>query len=105
MVWHAKWTRDERHSRLVERSCPGLTRQVSSPSSDRRTRDARRSPPTMTPEETAARWLEHVGGAPLALPLDVDRLAEEVLGLDIQEHADLRALIDPADAPPGQLSG
>lgn len=55
----------------------------------------------MTPEETAAQWLEQVGRP--ALPVDVDRLAEEVLGLDVQEHADLAALID--DAPPGRLSG
>jgi hypothetical protein len=55
----------------------------------------------MGPEEVAARWLEEVGTP--ALPVEVDHLAEEVLGLDVQEHADLRALID--DPPPGQLSG
>ena len=56
----------------------------------------------MTPEETAAQWLEQVGGRS-ELPVDVDRLAEEVLGLDVQEHADLRALIEAH--LPAALSG
>jgi hypothetical protein len=60
---------------------------------------------SMSPEETAARWLERVSSGTPALPVDVDHLAEEVLGLDVQEHADLRALIDASDAPPGELSG
>jgi Zn-dependent peptidase ImmA (M78 family) len=58
----------------------------------------------VTPEAAATRWLAELGAA-VASPVDVDHLAEEILGLDIQEHTDLRALIDPADAPPGALSG
>ena len=59
----------------------------------------------MDPDQTAARWLEDLTGGAPQLPLDVDHLAEEVLGLDIQEHADLRALLPAGDAPSGQLSG
>jgi hypothetical protein len=56
------------------------------------------------PEDVAARWIEALGRRPSA-PVDVDELAEEVLGLDVQEHADLHALLAPGEAPAGALSG
>ena len=53
------------------------------------------------PEGVAAAWLSEL--AIESPPVDVDRLAEEVLALDVQEHADLRALLE--DAPASALSG
>src|SRR5262245_54831880 len=57
----------------------------------------------MGPEGVASQWLERVSGGAPELPVDVDHLAEEVLGLDSQEHADLGSLLERAT--PGALSG
>ena len=59
----------------------------------------------MNPESAAAHLLE-VGSHGYDLPVDVDALAEEHLGLDVQEHADLLSLPGaPALGDHGRLSG
>jgi Zn-dependent peptidase ImmA (M78 family) len=61
----------------------------------------------MTPENAAAALLRSAGLHDLAAPpVDVDHLAEEHLGLDVQEHADLLAIPDaPALEAGTTLSG
>lgn len=61
----------------------------------------------MTPDQAAATLLERAGlAASFAPPVDVDHLAEEVAGLDVQEHADLAAVPGAPALGDGQtLSG
>src|SRR4051794_13107126 len=61
----------------------------------------------MTPEEAAAALLHAARKTrAAALPIDVQFLAEEHDGLDVQEHADLTALADAPALPVGTaLSG
>ena len=61
----------------------------------------------MTPEDAAAALLDKAGLTDLAeLPIDVDHLAEEIDGLDVQEHADLTRAAERPSCPPGTtLSG
>jgi hypothetical protein len=55
-----------------------------------------------TPEQAAAQWLAELGVAIEEPPIDVEQLAEEAAGLDVQLHADLRSLLS---APGPVLSG
>ena len=61
----------------------------------------------MTPEEAAAALLARAGlETHVSPPIDVEYLAEEVEGLDVQEHADLTAVGGAPSLPPGAvLSG
>lgn len=61
----------------------------------------------MTPEDAAGALLEKAGLDQLVqLPVDVDHLAEEIEGLDVQEHADLTTVDGaPILAPGATLSG
>src|SRR3954447_4683735 len=61
----------------------------------------------MTPEEAAAALLRAAGKTnDEDIPIDVQFLAEEHDGLDVQEHADLTSLADAPALPPGiALSG
>jgi hypothetical protein len=61
----------------------------------------------VTPEEAATRLLAsaQLAGRP-SVPIDVTFLAEEVEGLDVQEHSDLRTLPDgPRPLGEARLSG
>lgn len=58
-------------------------------------------PEALKPEEAAAAWLAGLGVTD-APPIDVDRLAEEAAGLDVQLHGNLRSLLG---APGPKLSG
>jgi hypothetical protein len=58
-------------------------------------------PGGLKPEEAAAAWLAELGVADEP-PIDVDHLAEEAAGLDVQLHGDLRALLG---TPGPKLSG
>ena len=61
----------------------------------------------MRPEEAAAALLAEANLAPpVALPVDVDRIAEEIAGLDVQEHSDLGSVDGVPSLPDGAtLSG
>jgi len=56
----------------------------------------------VSPEAAAAAWLARLGLDSGEPPIDVDDLAEERAGLDVQEHSDLRSLVG---SPGGPLSG
>lgn len=56
----------------------------------------------LKPEAAAAAWLAELGVAADVAPIDVDHLAEEAAGLDVQLHGDLRALLG---TPGPKLSG
>ena len=58
-------------------------------------------PGGLKPEEAAVAWLAELGVADEP-PIDVDHLAEEAAGLDVQLHGDLRALLG---TPGPKLSG
>lgn len=61
----------------------------------------------MTPDAAAAQFLLRAGLCePFSPPVDVDHLAEEVAGLDVQEHADLTTVPGAPALSDGQtLSG
>lgn len=59
-------------------------------------------PGGLKPEAAAAAWLAELGVAAQAPPIDVDHLAEEAAGLDVQLHGSLRALLG---VPGPKLSG
>jgi hypothetical protein len=60
----------------------------------------------MTPEDAAAALLEKAGLAGADPPIDVHHVAEEVEGLDVQEHADLTTVEGAPPMPAGvTLSG
>ena len=59
-------------------------------------------PRGLKPEAAAAAWLAELGVAAEEPPIDVDHLAEEAAGLDVQLHGNLRALLG---TPGPKLSG
>lgn len=64
-----------------------------------------RQPDVMDPESAAAALLA-AAEEDIELPIDVNELAEEHLGLDVQEHADLMSLLGAPMPPEGAtLSG
>jgi hypothetical protein len=65
---------------------------------------SRRVSDRLTPEEVAAAWLAKLGMSIDDPPIDVEHLAEEAAGLDIQLHGNLRSLVpDPGPALSGLL--